>query len=115
MGAVTSDSDQLVEDYGVGFALYHKGREAMDSGDIDSAIAFLRQSAEVEPHFKTLELLGECLLRQKRASEAVIPLAAAVGLGINSRPFRALYFLAQALESIGHSDSALRKLELALE
>jgi tetratricopeptide (TPR) repeat protein len=60
--------------------LYHSGREAMEAGTLEDAIRLFRQSVAEWPHFKTLELLGECLLRLERPREAIIPLAAATAL-----------------------------------
>jgi len=90
-------------------ALYQDGRKAMDRGDLDAAVTLFRQSAEMFPHFKTLELLGDCLLQQKKAQDAIIPLAASAGLGAN--PYRAMFLLAQALQAIGESEEALEKLD----
>jgi tetratricopeptide (TPR) repeat protein len=94
-------------------ALYQKGREAMAANDLDSAVRLFRSSAQAAPHFKTLELLGECFLKRDQNREAIIPLAAAVGLG--NKPYRALYLLAQALDRSGHRDEAIEKLTLALQ
>lgn len=92
--------------------LYQRGREAMDIGDHESAIRLFEESAAIDPHFKTLELLGECLLKMRRYHPAIMPLAAAVGLG--NKPFRALYLLAQALDESGSRRNAIEKLEEAI-
>ena len=94
-------------------ALYQKGRAAMAANDLDSAIRFFQSSAQAEPHFKTLELLGECFLKRDQSREAIIPLAASVGLG--NKPYRALYLLAHAPDRSGHRDEAIEKLTLALQ
>lgn len=85
----------------------------MASNDFDSAIRFFQASAQIDAHFKTLELLGECFLKRNQSREAIIPLAAAVGLG--NKPYRALYFLAEALRRSGHRAEAIEKLNLALQ
>ncbi len=93
--------------------LYQKGREAMAANDLESAIRFFQASAQMYVHFKTLELLGECFLRHGQNREAIIPLAAAVGLG--NKPYRALYLLAEALCRSGYRQEAIEKLNVALE
>jgi tetratricopeptide (TPR) repeat protein len=97
---------------GMGHGLYQRGREAMDSGKLDSAIEFLKQSAELKPHFKTLELLGECYLRSDQHGAAVVPLKASVELG--AKPYRSLYLLAQALEALGQRKDAIERLSQAV-
>ena len=97
------------------YALYQRGRAALDAGDHAAAADLLRQSAEASPHFKTLELWGECLLQLNHASEALIPLAAAVGIGIDSKPFRALFLLAQAMDLTGDRRRAVQYLDRAIE
>lgn len=52
----------------------------MEAGDLERAAALLGESVAIWPHFKTLELLGECLLRLDRPREAIGPLAAASAL-----------------------------------
>jgi tetratricopeptide (TPR) repeat protein len=89
--------------------LYYKGREAMDRGDFRAAVDLFQQSIDLLPHFKTLELQGECLLKLEQPTKAIIALSAAATLG--SRPFRSLYLLAQALVQIGEK---LEKLNEAL-
>lgn len=107
------DWEQYEETYGRGSTLYRRGREAMDKGSLEIAVQLFQESIAIDPHFKTLELLGECHLRSRHHIEAVVPLAAAAGLG--AKPFRALYLLAQALHACGHTDWALEKLRQALE
>jgi tetratricopeptide (TPR) repeat protein len=77
------------------YRLYSRAREAVSSGRRPEAIEMLRSAAHLAPHFKTYELLGEQLLGEGQASEAILYLAAAVGLG--NRQFRSRYLLAQAL------------------
>ncbi len=94
-------------------ALYQDERKAMATNDLKSAISLFEQSIQSDPHFKTLELLGECFLKLGRNKEAVVPLAASVGLG--NKPYRALYLLAQALNAAGRKTDAIEKLNQAIE
>ena len=94
-------------------ALYSAGRASLDAGDRAGAIERLRQSAVLTPHFKTFELLGECLLEAGQLGDAIVYLAAAVGLG--NRQFRSRYLLARALIATGETGHAIDKLREALE
>ena len=91
--------------------LYHRGRELMDAGSLEDAIQALSQSAELHPHFKTLELLGECYLSVGRVREAIVPLAAATSLNEQSR---APALLADALYKLGDNEQAIRLARLAM-
>jgi tetratricopeptide (TPR) repeat protein len=91
---------------------YLAGRTLMASGDYAGAIDFFESSNRAYPHFKTLELLGECQLGLGNPFEALIPLAAAIGLGSNA--FRAAYLLAQAFADLGEKKDALIYVERAL-
>jgi tetratricopeptide (TPR) repeat protein len=94
--------------------LYQAGREAMEQRQFDDAVVLLRSSAELCPHFKTLELLGECLLELPgRSSEATLFLAAAAGLGNKSA--RSFFLLARALSLQGNIQAAIEKLDIAIE
>ena len=95
------------------YMLYQEGRAAMESRDYDLAIKKFEKSAELAPHFKTLESLGECFLEQKNYSRAIICFAAAAGLGNNQ--FRAYYLLAKALLAFGDQNKAVDKLNEALK
>jgi tetratricopeptide (TPR) repeat protein len=68
--------DELSQAYG----LYQKGRLMMEEGKLDEATVLFQHSIELSPHFKALELLGECFLRLNQLREAVVPLAAATAL-----------------------------------
>lgn len=94
--------------------LYQAGRRAMDAGNKAEATALFRSSIELEPHFKTLELLGEILLDGEVASsEAVVVLAASCGLGNKqSRPY---FLLGKALMMRGDLEGAISRLDLAIE
>ena len=84
----------------------------MEKGNIPLAIGSFRQSMALEPHFKTAELLGECLLGHGKPTEAILYLSAACGLGTNA--FRAKYLLAKAFLAVEDNDEALHHLEDAL-
>ena len=71
----------------------------MEQGDRPAAIRCLREAAWLAPHYKTLELLGECLRGEGREPEAVLYLAAAAGLG--RKQARARFLLAGALLACG--------------
>ena len=92
---------------------YAAGRAATQAGDFPAAIQHLRSSGSAAAHFKTYELLGECLLAVNRPNDAIEYLAAAAGLG--NRQFRSRYLLAQALLLVGEVDWATDKLTEALE
>lgn len=70
----------------------------MDSGAFDEAIQAFSESVAIDPHFKALELMGECLLVLGRPIQAAVPLAAASAL---NDQVRAPSLLSQAFLSIG--------------
>lgn len=92
--------------------LYEEGRRLMAAGSLEAAAGVLRESAALDPHFKTLELLGECLLALDRPAEAIVPLAAATALNAQ---VRAPALLAQALFRHGDLTRAWRIAQLALQ
>jgi tetratricopeptide (TPR) repeat protein len=79
----------------------------------DRAAEQLTRAFFLEPHFKTLELLGTCCKKLGRLHQAVLYLAAAAGLG--NRQFRARFLLAEVLVSLDDIDGAVNKLEEAIE
>lgn len=91
--------------------LYDEGRTRMDSGDTDLAIDVLAKSVEAYPHFKALELLGECLVSSGRIREAIVPLAAATTL---NNGVRAASLLAKALADVGEVERSKDIANLAL-
>jgi tetratricopeptide (TPR) repeat protein len=91
--------------------LYHKARALMDKNSLEEAIILFQNSAELDPHFKTLELLGECYIRLNRLREAIIPLAAAVGL---NKGVRAASLLAEVFLNLKDYDKAKEMAEIAL-
>ena len=92
--------------------LYADRKSAMRLGELEAAVEHFRESIRVSPHFKTLELLGECLLLQKQHSEAIVCLAAAAGLGL--KQFRSRFLLAKAHLAIGETGDAVSQLKEAL-
>jgi tetratricopeptide (TPR) repeat protein len=91
--------------------LYHHGSEAMERGALVEAVVLFRASIALWPHFKTLELLGECLLGLDQTREAIVPLAAATALHPSSRPPA---LLAQAYLALGQYQEAVHFAEEAL-
>ena len=91
--------------------LYGAARELMDAGQLEEAIGLFEESAKALPHFKTLELLGECYLRANQVKMSIIPLAAAVGF---NRGVRAASLLAEAFLALGDKDQANQIADVAL-
>ena len=94
-----------------GLTEYDAGRSAMDKGRYEEAIRHFTASLEASLHFKTLELLGECQVLAGRPRDAVVPLAAAVGLNGGQRP---AFLLAQAQLNIDDTTAAFRACDEAL-
>lgn len=72
----------------------------------------MRASAAQEPHFKTMEILGEALLCAGNVTESIVWLSASAGIA--PKQVRARLLLAQALESRGDIDDARIQLQEAL-
>lgn len=83
----------------------------MDEGCVEEAIEIFRESIALHPHFKTLELLGECFVSLNRLHESVVPLAAAAALNDS---VRAPSILASVFLKLGARDEARRMAEIAL-
>jgi tetratricopeptide (TPR) repeat protein len=92
--------------------LYNLGRTLMEAGDIAGAAVQFEESIRVWPHFKTLELLGECFIKLSRLQEAIVPLAASTAL---NRGPRAPSLLAEAFLELGELHDASEAAELALQ
>lgn len=84
----------------------------MDEGVVEEAIELFSQSIALHPHFKTLELLGECYVSLNRLHEAVVPLAAATTLNDG---VRAPSILANVFLKLGDREAARSMAALALE
>jgi tetratricopeptide (TPR) repeat protein len=91
--------------------LYIKARQMMDEGNLEGAVELFEQSISDYPHFKSLELLGECFIRLNRFSEAIIPLAAATTL---NKGVRAPSLLAEVFLNLKDYRQAREIAELAL-
>jgi tetratricopeptide (TPR) repeat protein len=83
--------------------LYERGRQAIHDGDFEEAVQLLTRSSQADPHYKTLELLGESLQKLGRYRESVVPLAAATAL---SRHHRAPALLSRSLLEAGKREDA---------
>jgi tetratricopeptide (TPR) repeat protein len=92
---------------------YKAGRAEMERGNFQAAIQYFSKSVEHLPHFKTLELMGECYLTLGNPREAIVPLAAAIALGSNE--FKASYLLSRAFLELGERNDALKYVTRALE
>jgi len=93
----------MIDEPDIGYKAYEAGREAMGSGDYLRAVEEFQSSVRESPHFKTLELLGECYMKLGRFRDAVVPLAAAATL---NNQVRAPALLAKALLEIGEGSRA---------
>jgi tetratricopeptide (TPR) repeat protein len=91
--------------------LYEAGWSLLDAGDVPGAIERFQESIQAAPHYKTLELLGECFLKSGRLREAVVPLAAAATL---NKGVRAPAILAEVFLALEQYDDAAEMAELAL-
>ncbi len=91
--------------------LYYEARQAMDAGQFETAVGLFQQSIDTHPHFKTLELLGQCLIALGRPQEAIVPLAAAATL---NNGVRAPALLAEVFWELGQKTGAERLAEIAL-
>lgn len=91
--------------------LYLEGRRLMDEGSLDEAVTLFQQSIASWPHFKSLELVGECLMRLDRLHEAIVPLAAAASL---NRGVRAPSLLAEVFLRLEDYPAAREMAEVTL-
>jgi tetratricopeptide (TPR) repeat protein len=92
--------------------LYRGARVHMSEKRWTDAAQCLERSIEVDPHHKTLELLGECRIEMQQYLRAVVPLAAATTL---NRGVRAPSLLSQTLLLAGRLADAETAAKLALE
>lgn len=90
---------------------YEKARKLMAQGHFEEATKLFEQNIKANPHFKDLELLGECLMRLGRHVEAIVPLAAATTL---NKGVKAPSLLAQAYYFLGEMHDANQMAGLAL-
>ncbi len=92
--------------------LYQMARARLEAEAFQEAVVLFNRSIELFPHFKALELLGECYARMGQLRSAIVPLAAATTL---NRQSRAPSILAEVFERLGEQDEALQMARLALE
>ena len=90
---------------------YQVARKLMDEGKFEEAIMTFKQNVEIEPHFKDLELMGECLILLGRLTEAIVPLAAATTL---NKGVRAPRLLAELYLQMGNMHEAKAIAEIVL-
>ena len=91
--------------------LYRKARQLMDENQLDEAVVLFQRSADIDAHFKTLELLGECYVLLNAFQKAIIPLAAAVSL---NKGVRAASLLADVFLKLKNYSAAENMAEIAL-
>jgi lipopolysaccharide biosynthesis regulator YciM len=98
--------------YDESYTLYQEGRLLFDQGSYELAITKFKVSIDLYPHFKSMELCGECYLKLNNPAAAVLFLAAATTLnsGIKSQSL-----LAQAFSDIGINDKAMEIAENVIE
>ena len=92
--------------------LYMCAREAHDRENFSEAIKLFHESIRLSPHYKSLLLLGECLVREKRVNEAIVAFAAATTL---NRSGIAPTHLAEIWFELGELDRAKEMIDLALQ
>ena len=91
---------------------YQRGRLLLESGDLAAAIVELEASVASNPHFKSLELLGEAWLLSGQPARAIVPLAAATTLNAQ---VRAPSLLAEAFLALGEMIEAHEIAKVALQ
>lgn len=107
------------QDFSVGgrvaWAIYchDAGRAAIESGNLPVALTTLKEAIRAFPFPLSLELLGECLLLEGRPVEAVVYLAAAVGMS-EEQQFHQLFLLGKALATANDNHVSKIILEKAL-
>lgn len=110
------------QDFSVGgriaWAIYchDAGRAAIESGNLPVALTTLKEAIRAFPFPLSLELLGECLLLEGRPVEAVIYLAAAVGMS-EEHQFHQLFLLGKALATANdnHVSKIMLKKAISIE
>lgn len=83
----------------------------MERGEHTQAVVCLQENVAADPHFKTLELLGECLIVLGRLQESIVPLAAATTL---NKGVRAPALLAEVFWHLNQFHDAKEVAEIAL-
>lgn len=94
--------------------LFGEATAALKAKDLEGALEKLKVSARAFPSPVTLEEVGECLLRQGKPADAILYLAAAVGMSLPGKHARPLLLLVTALLRAREKGAAsLRCQELA--
>lgn len=94
--------------------LYNEATAALKRKELGGAIRKLKVSARAFPSPVTLEEIGKCLLRQGKPADAILYLAAAVGMTPPGKQARPLLLLVSALlRAREKSAASLRCQELA--
>ena len=83
----------------------------MGAGQFEAAARLFQESIDASPHFKALELLGQCLITLGRPQEAIVPLAAAATL---NNGVRAPALLAEVFWELGQKIDAQQLADIAL-
>jgi tetratricopeptide (TPR) repeat protein len=110
---------EAAQDFSVGgriaWAIYchDAGRAAVESGNMPVALTTLREAIRAFPFPLSLELLGECLLLEGKPVEAVVYLAAAVGMS-EQYQFHQLFLLGKALAAANDNYVSKIMLEKAI-
>ena len=107
-----SITDRSNPDYRESLEIYEYAREAMDEQNYLKAIELFEKSWLMEPNYKTALLLGECMVKEGRLSEAVLYLAAATSL---NRQGVAPGQLAEVWFELGDLGRAKEMADLALQ
>ena len=110
------------QDFSVGgriaWAIYchDAGRVAIENENLPVALTTLREAVRAFPFPLSLELLGECLLLDGKPVEAVIYLAAAVGMS-EEYQFHQLFLLGKALAAANdnHVSKIMLKKAISIE
>lgn len=84
--------------YEESYELYLEGKRLYDNSKLEGAIEKFKLSHKAFPHYKSLELWGDCELKRGNPRLAIMPLTASTELNSS---IRAKGLLAQAYESIG--------------
>lgn len=93
--------------------LHHEATAALQAKDLEGAIRKLKESARAFPSPVTLGDIGKCLLRQGKPADAVLYLAAAVGMSAPGTHARPLLLVKALLRARGKEAAAVRCRELA--
>lgn len=93
------------------FDLYQLARGEMNADDIDAAVVHFRQSLDLDMHYKTAELLGECLMKKGKVEDAISVLRKSVAAG---KAPRSALLLAEAYLQAGLNSDARQAIDEAL-